>query len=986
MNTKTFFSSMLSKISVSLLAVGFAAISLSAEVFLKSNLVELGIHDAFSFGTASTQPVGFHGNVGGRLGFVADYDRNGWGVGSPPYAGDFFLPGSPEEGWGIEWTDASGIEHSFNNFGRNNVFNIPMTSLTNTSTGGTQQAVWIGTASSGSDKVKLVQTVTFNPGELFFTINVVMTNIGTTILNSLEYMRNVDPDQEAPWSGGYSTTNGVVYQPPRPANGSRSALAARPAGNTNKALTIAKGFRYGLTLGLGTIDPRAVVAASHGFANRDTDSILNIPNQPISSYADSAIVLAYDFGTLVPGQSISFDYAYILSADDLENALGALAAVSILQPTGTVSGSSVIYQATTDDIDNTSKLSFYIDGTLVGEDTSVDAGGVFESTFNSLDFTNGTHTLKVVAHFSDGKTVEKTGSITVDNSGPAMAFNTPLPGDRFSGGSIPVIIGGINPDQPPVRVSFFRESSSSGSVFLGESVTEPFSTAFGVTDLPDGETVVIKAVGTDAHDRTTTITVSGSVVSNQAPVAVCQDVSVEANAMCSAIVSIDNGSYDPDGDAITLAQDYSSFGLGTFNVVLTVSDSSLSKSCSAVVEVSDTTAPTIVTPADKIVEATAVASVIDIGTATSEDYCSIPVVSNDAPETFNLGTTIVTWSTTDATGNTVTKEQNITVVDTMAPVLTLPSNITIEATSTLTTIDIGSATATDIFPVTISNNAPASYPVGVTTVIWTAVDVNGNSVSGKQTITVTDTTPPVVNDVAVVPQLVKVSEPYLLTAVVDDSPVSNIKNAEYSINGGPWSQMLVGGISFDALLEPALVESVEKDLVASSEAGVYEICVRGSDVHANTSENVCTYLVTYDPNGGFVTGGGWIDSPEGAYMADVTLSGKASFGFVSKYKKGATVPTGNTEFQFKTANFNFKSSSYEWLVVTGSNYAKFKGVGSINGEGEYKFMIWAGDNESDTFRIKIWSENASGNEEIVYDNGFDQVIGGGSIVIHTGKK
>ena len=56
-------------------------------------------------------------------------------------------------------------------------------------------------------------------------------------------------------------------------------------------------------------------------------------------------------------------------------------------------------------------------------------------------------------------------------------------------------------------------------------------------------------------------------------------------------------------------------------------------------------------------------------------------------------------------------------------------------------------------------------------------------------------------------------------------------------------------------------------------------------------------VVVFDPEGGFVTGGGWIDSPERAYVAEPSLTGKATFGFVSKYKKGADTPTGNTVFQ-----------------------------------------------------------------------------------------
>lgn len=163
--------------------------------------------------------------------------------------------------------------------------------------------------------------------------------------------------------------------------------------------------------------------------------------------------------------------------------------------------------------------------------------------------------------------------------------------------------------------------------------------------------------------------------------------------------------------------------------------------------------------------------------------------------------------------------------------------------------------------------------------------------------------------------------------------------------------------------------------------GVYNVELTVTDPYG-ASDSCQAMLVVYDASGGFVTGGGWIWSPKGAYIANPWLEGKANFGFVSKYKKGANVPTGQTEFVFQAGDLNFHSSSYDWLVVTGSNYARFKGIGTINGSGEYKFMLWAGDGEPDTFRIRIWTEDDAGVETDVYDNGFDQAIGGGSIVIH----
>ena len=178
--------------------------------------------------------------------------------------------------------------------------------------------------------------------------------------------------------------------------------------------------------------------------------------------------------------------------------------------------------------------------------------------------------------------------------------------------------------------------------------------------------------------------------------------------------------------------------------------------------------------------------------------------------------------------------------------------------------------------------------------------------------------------------------------------------------------------------------------------GVYTVRLMLTDDDGDSDESIFQYIAIYDPEGGFVTGGGWINSPEGAYAPDPSLAGKANFGFVSKYKKGADIPTGATEFQFKVANLNFHSDTYQWLVVAGPK-AQFKGTGTINGAGNYGFMLTAVDaaltpsTEVDKFRIKIWDKD--NGDAIVYDNqmwaGDDadpvSAIGGGSIVIHKAK-
>lgn len=179
--------------------------------------------------------------------------------------------------------------------------------------------------------------------------------------------------------------------------------------------------------------------------------------------------------------------------------------------------------------------------------------------------------------------------------------------------------------------------------------------------------------------------------------------------------------------------------------------------------------------------------------------------------------------------------------------------------------------------------------------------------------------------------------------------------------------------------------------------GVYTVKVTVTDINGGSGSKTATeFVVIYDPEGGFVTGGGWIISLAAAcpdFCGGAT--GKANFGFVSKYKKGASTPTGETEFQFKAGNLRFRSDSYDWLVVAGPT-AKYKGQGTVNGRGDFGFMLTATDEELtpsadvDLFRIKIWDMDT---DAVIYDNQWGEgddsnagtAIQGGSIVVHKPK-
>lgn len=273
---------------------------------------------------------------------------------------------------------------------------------------------------------------------------------------------------------------------------------------------------------------------------------------------------------------------------------------------------------------------------------------------------------------------------------------------------------------------------------------------------------------------------------------------------------------------------------------------------------------------------------------------------------------------------------------------------------------------------------PTNTPADANTIVVTITDKDGGSGMGDTTVTVNNLPPSLTITGPAAGTLYPVNTTVSLATTITDAGVEDTETCRVVWDDG------------------SLPETTPASCPTShtfTTAGVYTIQVTATDDDTG-SDTQSVMIIVYDPSAGFVTGGGWINSPAGAYQADPTLTGKATFGFVSKYQKGATVPTGQTEFQFQAGTFAFHSDAYQWLVISGAK-AQYKGTGSVNGVSGYGFLLTATDGDQqggggvDKFRIKIWD---TASNTVVYDNNYGgsddidtanpQALGGGSIVIH----
>ena len=247
-----------------------------------------------------------------------------------------------------------------------------------------------------------------------------------------------------------------------------------------------------------------------------------------------------------------------------------------------------------------------------------------------------------------------------DTGGPYQVLSCSVPSTVALAG-IPSCLDGSIP--------IVEWSSDNGVTFDDATTADPTATVpgFGTFNV----TMTVQCGAAEPVECTSTIQNDQKTEGcNQPPEAICQSVTVNTDpGVCDvASASVDDGSFDPDpGDSITLDQSPAGpYDLGSTPVELTATDTFFETDfCTASVNVNDAERPLIGCPAPQEVECTGDSSADATVEPTASDNCSVASATcSPSGGTFPLGTTPVSCSATDGSGNSSSCSSSVTVVDT----------------------------------------------------------------------------------------------------------------------------------------------------------------------------------------------------------------------------------------------------------------------------------------------------------------------------------
>ncbi|HOX57104.1 MAG TPA: immunoglobulin domain-containing protein [Candidatus Paceibacterota bacterium] len=167
-------------------------------------------------------------------------------------------------------------------------------------------------------------------------------------------------------------------------------------------------------------------------------------------------------------------------------------------------------------------------------------------------------------------------------------------------------------------------------------------------------------------------------------------------------------------------------------------------SSTAALTIAGAAPPTITCPADVMVPAdpgACTASGVALGSPLTDDPCGTATVTNNGIGSYPLGTNVVTWTITDAVGNTNSCQQHVIVLDVQAPTISCPTNLVVSADAgqcsmSNVTWEVAASDNCAVASVVSEPPSGSTFPAGVTTVNCTATDASGNTNSCSFTVTV----------------------------------------------------------------------------------------------------------------------------------------------------------------------------------------------------------------------------------------------------------
>ena len=271
-------------------------------------------------------------------------------------------------------------------------------------------------------------------------------------------------------------------------------------------------------------------------------------------------------------------------------------------------------------------------------------------------------------------------------------------------------------------------------------------------------TTTVTTTGTDTYGNSNQCTFTVTVVDNQPPVMSCPaNILVNAAAgQCGSNVAFSVTATDNCDGAVapvSVPASGSFFSLGVTIVTNTAADThGNTNQCTFTVTVNDAQPPIITAiPPTVTVPASlgfCYATNVALGTLSASDNCAGVTITNNATAQFPVGTNLVKWTAVDASGNLTNYLQTVIVSDTQQPTITCPTNLTVApdaGTNVATHVSLGTPSTTDNCPgVSVTNNAPAFFPLGTNSVMWTVTDTSSNQSTCQQQVIVVSTQAPVI--------------------------------------------------------------------------------------------------------------------------------------------------------------------------------------------------------------------------------------------------